>query len=554
MLWDDVRTNKPLQIGGTRYLHLDGRSRPVGGDGAWSEPTDDPWGNESDDSARVGMRGELAAAGLVWMGARVYDPSSREFLSPDPLPPVPGRPGYAGLYSYGFLNPVNHLDPSGLRPVSQADYDKIRTAEEQGRFGQAWQAIKDDPWGTLAMVAVTAVGVALVATGVGTAIGAGILIGVAASAAMGVATGTFSPRGVAISGAIGAIPGGSTLRGAMLVGAAGGFAGSVATDVAEGRPVNLEAAGISTVLGAGGGAAAHGIATHLGGARPTIEEPTTPTARFVVDGNGVTTDLQAPIAVSAGKPQLALPPGTGTNPWADGPVITSRVVGPGGENVNMAMAPGQPVPGGWSTPDHIPSVDYVRQDLAVTPIIQAAGQRRADLSRPRGREGPGRDRRPSDRGRRHLPGWRPPDPDPQLRRPLQAHSGRTATAHLLTCPRSTGSSGCRDRRPWRGGTAGRRSRSPTPRWSRARFRSSMVRAWPSSSTRPRSASASAVVFDADGSERFRLATEIQGRPVWFFQMYYVEDELTAVFGWRAGDWASVVDEATGAYLRTYETR
>ena len=38
----------------------------------------------------VGFRNELAAFGLVWMGARVYDPATREFLSPDPLLAVRG--------------------------------------------------------------------------------------------------------------------------------------------------------------------------------------------------------------------------------------------------------------------------------------------------------------------------------------------------------------------------------------------------------------------------------------------------------------------------------
>ena len=36
------------------------------------------------------------------------------------------------------------------------------------------------------------------------------------------------------------------------------------------------------------------------------------------------------------------------------------------------MAPGQPVsrPGGFGTPDIIPNVEYVRQDLAVTPAFK----------------------------------------------------------------------------------------------------------------------------------------------------------------------------------------
>ena len=66
--------------------------------------------------------------------------------------------------------------------------------------------------------------------------------------------------------------------------------------------------------------------------------------------------------------------------------------------------------------------------------------------------------------------------------------------------------------------------------------------------------ASAVIHDADGNERCRLQTELDHRPLWYFQMYYVENELTAFVGWRSGDWAVVVDEQSGSFVRWYETR
>lgn len=43
------------------------------------------------------------------------------------------------------------------------------------------------------------------------------------------------------------------------------------------------------------------------------------------------------------------------------------IVPKGGITVEMVMSPGQTRPGGWATMDHIPNVDYVRNQLAVIP-------------------------------------------------------------------------------------------------------------------------------------------------------------------------------------------
>ncbi|HKY16438.1 MAG TPA: DUF6531 domain-containing protein [Microthrixaceae bacterium] len=292
VLWDDALTGSPLRVGATRSLYLGGHHRTAAG---WTEPPSDPWGTDPDPSPHVGFRNELTAFGLVWMGARVYDPATREFLSPDPLLAVPGRPGAAGVYSYGFLDPVNHLDPAGLQPVSIEQYDAIRQQQEQGRLGQAWEAIKDDPWGTLAMVGVAAVGVGLLFFPGTQALGVGILVGVGMSAIQGIATGTFNPRGVAVNGAFGAIPGGSSLRSAMLVGAASGAGGEVVTSVVSGQPISLESVALNTVTGMAGQSITHGINTRLAGARPAVETPAPPTdtARFVVDSAGTVTDRNA---------------------------------------------------------------------------------------------------------------------------------------------------------------------------------------------------------------------------------------------------------------------
>jgi hypothetical protein len=140
----------------------------------------------------------------------VHDAATHQFLSPDPLLPVPGSAGSASAYTFAWHDPVNRVDPSGKRPISLEEWDAIRTREEQGRVGQVVQAVVDDPWGTALMVGVVAVGVALTISGVGTAVGVGILVGVGISAGIGVATGTFDPMDVAIGGAFGAVGGGLT--------------------------------------------------------------------------------------------------------------------------------------------------------------------------------------------------------------------------------------------------------------------------------------------------------------------------------------------------------
>src|SRR5271154_238667 len=47
--------------------------------------------------------------GLIYLRARVYDPSTAQFLTHDPLEAITGEP-----YSYAGDNPVNYSDPTGL--------------------------------------------------------------------------------------------------------------------------------------------------------------------------------------------------------------------------------------------------------------------------------------------------------------------------------------------------------------------------------------------------------------------------------------------------------
>jgi hypothetical protein len=62
-------------------------------------------------------------------------------------------------------------------------------------------------------------------------------------------------------------------------------------------------------------------------------------------------------------------------------------------------------------------------------------------------------------------------------------------------------------------------------------------------------------LNADGSLRFRLQLPLKDGSVYGFdQMYYVNDELTAIVAVTGRDFAYVVDEQCGGYMRNYETR
>jgi RHS repeat-associated protein len=85
----------------------------------WSLP--DPWAFP-DPRFSSGFTGHEAdhLFGLTNMRGRMYDPSTRQFLSPDPYMQVPFGEGL-NRYSYVSNNPLTYVDPSGYEIVQTVD-------------------------------------------------------------------------------------------------------------------------------------------------------------------------------------------------------------------------------------------------------------------------------------------------------------------------------------------------------------------------------------------------------------------------------------------------
>ncbi|SEJ82485.1 RHS repeat-associated core domain-containing protein, partial [Arthrobacter sp. yr096] len=149
--------------------------------------------------------GGIDIAGLEWLGARAYDPATRGFLSADPLAPVLGAGWDGNPYSYAGNNPLNTTDPTGLRPLSDADL-KAYDGSSRGAFAAAgdwWHKNKE----YVAGVAMVAVGGALMASGVGGPVGLALIGAGADTIIQKATTGSVNWGQVALTGAVGVVAG-----------------------------------------------------------------------------------------------------------------------------------------------------------------------------------------------------------------------------------------------------------------------------------------------------------------------------------------------------------
>lgn len=230
VLWDSADPLAPLAWVGGAAVVGDGRpwaavdaSDPGGVQWLGGDHDADVWG-AAGPGLQLDPDGELTVDGLTWLRNRAYDPATRAFLTPDPLPAVPGTAYAANPYHYAGNDPVGHADPLGLRPMTDADLRAYRDGLDGGMFG----AVSDwwsDNWEYVAAGAAIVGGVALLATGVG------------------------GPAGIALLAASGALLAGGT---------------SVAMQKYEKGEVDWGEAGQAALVGAAAGAVGGGAAAAVG--------------------------------------------------------------------------------------------------------------------------------------------------------------------------------------------------------------------------------------------------------------------------------------------------
>lgn len=234
--------------GQARWLSRDWDASPIGAVG-------DPWGRPARPGPDLepGFRGEWMLDGLLWLRHRAYDPRTRSFLSPDPMAGVAGSTTVANPYHYCHNDPVGWVDPLGLQPLTDGEWDAwkashLTLAEMVTAPARAAVDLVGEHWEVIAAVLVVGAGVVMVATG--NPVGAGILIGAGSNLVVQVMRGgPIDARNVALSGVVG--------------GASAGVGSMATTAASSAAPVAASsyAAAIPEVVGSTVGAFSNGVLT-----------------------------------------------------------------------------------------------------------------------------------------------------------------------------------------------------------------------------------------------------------------------------------------------------
>lgn len=360
VMWDTADPFSPLTwLGGTPVVSAGPEQAMPGVGSPWLDvdwlgsvagSAGGPWGAAGRGPA-LGYRGELCTDGLVWLRNRIYDPTTRAFLSPDPLPAVPGTAVVGNVYHYAGNDPLNHLDPLGLRPMTDLDFQNYKNSLNSGFVGGAEHWLADN-WEYIAGAALVAGGIALaafvfpIAAAVAVAPLAVIMTGGAVVGAGGsileqkIFDGNVDWRKVGVSAVVGALtaPVGFAVGDIITTGLVSkgvgeassivigdmlgnGIGGIVGRDLEGKRLLDPWALSFDLLTGgiAGGLHARFGGETPHAGGGPT-QMPSDPMPQLPAGSTH--------LALPPGEPQLALPPGPTQLALPPGPPVLTLAPGP----------------------------------------------------------------------------------------------------------------------------------------------------------------------------------------------------------------------------------
>ena len=158
----------------------------------------------------------LVVDGHPWWGARLYDPTTTTFLTPDPETPPAGALWANNSYDYANNNPLTLTDPLGTHPVTD---DQLAGLTHPVRHWWATHKHRILSWRFGVGVLAIALGIGLTATGIGAGTGFALLAAASSDALIGggstmaieqYSTGDVNWVDVRKQAAIGAIAGAAT--------------------------------------------------------------------------------------------------------------------------------------------------------------------------------------------------------------------------------------------------------------------------------------------------------------------------------------------------------
>ncbi|KWZ73592.1 putative RHS repeat-associated core domain protein [Winkia neuii] len=176
--------------------------------------------------------------GLILMGARVYDPNTQSFLSPDPLAAPAGSIWQANPYDYAGANPLALSDPLGLKPITDPKMRALRNYNNSRHLSVGDWVRQNKEY--LLSAGLVVGGILVFATGVGGPLGAAMISGALISGGVSIGTqkyynGRVSVSAVAKDALIGGALGGIGAGAGNLAKTAILNRSSVATDLLAGQ-------------------------------------------------------------------------------------------------------------------------------------------------------------------------------------------------------------------------------------------------------------------------------------------------------------------------------